>query len=51
MRYDTIFIERKKELLFESASLQYEGRTPQVQVFGVVTCPCNSLRQALLRLL
>jgi len=45
MRYDTIFIERKKELLlFESASLQYEGRrsasplglskNPQVQVFG-----------------
>ena len=24
----------KKELLFENASLQYEGRTPQVQVFG-----------------
>jgi len=24
----------EKELLFESASLQYEGRTPQVQVFG-----------------
>jgi hypothetical protein len=29
MRYDTIFIERKKELLlFESASLQYEGLIP-----------------------
>ena len=24
----------EKELLFESASLQYEGRTPQVQAFG-----------------
>jgi len=49
----------EKELLFERASLQYEGRArlcrlaspriPQVQVFGLVTCPYMMWLQELSR--
>ena len=31
----------KKEFPFLFASLQYEGRTPHVQVLGFTTRPCS----------